>query len=123
MGINNTGKFDNIYFPNIKSIMSGLIIDPHKFVSIQPMFQPSGSIFFLDFRYGSRAFYMNEELWLEDDGREGKEYYCPVIMEDSYINDREFIEMLRRELIFDKWEIEQQERYIGGVGNEDKWFS
>lgn len=104
------------YFPMIGKIFPKLNIND--LISVQPMTSPSGCVFYMDFKYGVRVFFMDEELWLEDGV--GGEYWCPQIGEDSYMNDREFFEMRVRHLVFEEWEVDQMNLYIDGVGNYDR---
>lgn len=87
------------------------------FVNVQPMNQPSGLVFYMDYKYSIHVFYMWEELWLEDDDFGG--LWCPQIDDAAYITDEDFKEMRFRELIFEDWEIKQQERYTSGLGNDE----
>ena len=89
----------------MKKVIPKTLID--NLVSVQPMGGPVGMMMYMDFKYGCRVFWMWEELWLEDS--EDEEYYCPQISEDSYMNEKEFLEMRERCLLFPDWEIKQME--------------
>lgn len=59
----------------------------------------------------------DEELWLEDD-RKGY-YYCPELLRDREEEEDGYCEFARfQNLVFDDWEIKQQEQFIDGLGNE-----
>jgi hypothetical protein len=66
---------------------------------------------------------LTEQLWLEDAPLFCKdEYYCPQL---AYISDllcdnrASYYELEGWKLIFDEWEITQQEQFVGGLGNEN----
>jgi hypothetical protein len=75
------------------------------FLKINPMQSPSGKVYYLDLVYNDRVFYLNEELWWEDDS-DGR-LYCPQIIGDDIIGEYEFKAMRDRELIIPDWEIRQ----------------
>lgn len=111
-----TKPFSGVILPIIRKRFKPF--NTKEFLSVQPMSQPSGQVFYLDIKKWNKIFKLFEELWLEDYNTE--EYWCPQISEDSYINDQEFQEMRWRGLIFEDWEIKQLELYVEGLGNEQK---
>lgn len=63
------------------------------------------------------------QWWLEEDGKDG--YYCPEEqelesqLEDGWSEVYDFWADMEKELlIFDRWEIKQQEKYTDGLGNK-----
>jgi len=112
-----TKPFYSSVIPVIRKIFAPLVVK--EFVSVQPMTLPSGLIInSIDFKFCKKMFELYEELWLEDfkDG----EWWCPQIEDDCFLTDGVFKDMRWREFIFEDWEIEQFNTYVGGVGNLQK---
>jgi hypothetical protein len=51
-GLKPQGGFSNVAFPVVKRVFAGLIAN--EIVSVQPMTQPSGLLFYLDYTYGGK---------------------------------------------------------------------
>jgi hypothetical protein len=64
---------------------------------------------------------LTDQLWLEDAPKFCEdEYYCPQLDYLDYIMDysnHEFSSFRAIELVFDEWEVEQQEMFVDGLGN------
>lgn len=111
-----TKPWSGVVIPIIRKTFAPLVAK--EFVSVQPMTLPSGLVFHMDFKKCQKMFELYEELWLEDfkDG----ELWCPQIQDDFRLDEYTFREMRRKELIFEDWEIDQLNTYVGGVGNLQK---
>jgi hypothetical protein len=109
-----TTDWSEFKFPIIGSVMPQISISD--IVSVQPMNVPSGKVFYMDYKFGYIVIIFNEELWWEDDGKGG--LYCPQTFEDHKISDHCWREQQDEYLVIPKWEAEQQEQYIGGLGNK-----
>ena len=88
------------------------------FVAVQPMSQPSGLVFYLDFKYGYVAVIWDEELWWEENDK--GEWVCPETLDDHKINDHESRKQLDDWLVIPKWEVDQQIKYKDGMGNKQE---
>lgn len=111
-----TKPFSGIILPVIKKRFVSLVSGD--LVSVQPMSLPSGSVFSLDFKKCQKIFVLYEELWLED--FKNDELWCPQMEDDCFVDEHTFREIRWRELIFEDWEIEQYDTYVGGIGNKIK---
>lgn len=98
-------------------------------VSVQPMSQPSGLVFYLDYKYGLIVITFDEELWWEENDK--GEWICPQIQKDYSISDAEWRKQLDDHLIIPQWEIDYQENgwknertsSFGKVYLDDYWYT
>jgi hypothetical protein len=108
------GSWSGVALPIIKSVFAPILAKD--FISVQPMSLPAGQVFYMDFKYGYIVIIWDQELWWEEDCNGN--WVCPETQEDHKISDHDWIEQRDERLIIPKWEIEQQEKHVGGLGNE-----
>jgi hypothetical protein len=122
--------WSGVMLPIIRSVMPS--ISASEFVSVQPMSLPAGAVFYMDYKYGYIVIIWDEELWWEEDCNGN--WVCPQTQDDHKINDHDWIKQRDERLVIPKWEVDQQEKHVGGIGNEqikpfgqvpldDSWFA
>lgn len=112
-----TKSWTGVSLPIIQKIFAPILAND--FISVQPMSVPKGAVFYMDFKYGV-VFIWEEELWWEEND-EG-EWICPQTFADHLVSDGLWQKELDERLIIPRWEVEQQEQHVGGIGNIQKGY-
>lgn len=112
--ITYTQSWSGVALPIVKKMFAK--ISAKDFVSVQPMQAPAGAVFYMDYVYGFVVIIFDEELWWEDDGKGG--WYCPELQVYDKISDKDWIKQRDEYLIIPKWEVEQQEKFVDGLRND-----
>jgi hypothetical protein len=109
-----TKPWSGMALPIIKNVFPSILAK--EFVSVQPMNLPSGMVFYMDYKYEYIVIIWDEELWWEEDCNGN--WVCPQSQNDHKISDFLWEEAKEERLVIPTWEVEQQEKHVGGIGNE-----